>query len=677
MRVGIEIGGTFTDLVAVLDDGRIETAKALSTPRNPAQGALDALQQWRPSARGVKALAHGSTVATNAVLERKGAVTALLVTEGHRDVLEIQRHEKSEIFDLHYRKPLPLVPRSRVVEIAERLDAQGRVVDPLQLGDELASRIAALVQAEQVSSVAVTLLHSYLDPVHERALGEFLAVRFPKLSVSLSSTVNPEYREYERASTTVMSAYLRPVIDRYLADLDQLMRAHGFVGDLQIMQSGGGVMPVEAAREQAINIVLSGPAAGAVGAAYMASQAGVRDVITLDMGGTSADIALVRDAQPAVTFESRIDGLPIRVPAIDIQAVGAGGGSIAWIDPSGGLRVGPQSAGADPGPCCYGRGGTEATTTDANTLVGLLRPKRFFGGRIVLDQARAEAAVGGLAQKLGLSALDVAEGIRRIANANMVEAIRLVSVERGHDPRDFALLAFGGAGGLHACDIAAELQMGTVIVPENQGVLSALGLLVSDYRHDLVQTMLLRERDIDPAALGRRFAELAAKVRKEFARYGFPEHELRVEASVGMRYVGQASELDVPVDALHIDSAAIAASIQAFHRQYRQRFGHSFPEKEAQLVNLRVVAVRPAEPIRLPRKPVLATPEIDEGRIYADGGWASAGFAWRPSLPARFEAAGPLVVEDHFATTYVPQDWSLAVQENGTLVLNHVPGHEA
>lgn len=672
MRVGIEIGGTFTDLVAVLDDGRIETAKALSTPRNPAEGALAALLQWRPSASGVTALAHGSTVATNAVLERKGAVTALAVTQGHRDVLEIQRHEKSDIFDLHYEKPVPLVPRSRVIEVRERLAADGRVVEPLRVGEELATSIAGLLEREHIASIAITLLHSYIDDRHERQLAEFLASRFPALSVTLSSRVNPEYREYERASTTVMSAYLRPVIDGYMRDLSRIMREQGFLGDLQIMQSGGGVMPVEAAREQAVNVILSGPAAGAVGAAYMARETGYRDLITLDMGGTSADISLVRDARPSVTFESRIEGLPIRVPSIDIHAVGAGGGSIAWIDPSGGLRVGPQSAGADPGPCCYGRGGVEPTVTDANTVLGLLRPQRFFGGRIVLERDRAEAAIARLGAALTLAPLDVAEGIRRIANANMIEAIRLVSIERGHDPREFALLAFGGAGGLHACDIARELQIPTVIVPENQGVLSAFGLLVSDYRHDLVQTMLTREREIQPPDLAARFAALAQRACQECARYGLDQGGLRIEASVGLRYLGQASELDIAVNPGQIDAQAVVSWVAAFHSQYRRRFGHSFPDKETQIVNLRVVAVRPAEALRLPGRPAGPSPKMEAGRLYTGGAWTTARFAWRPEMPGHFAAEGPLVVEDHFATTFVPAGWRLRVHENGTLVLADV-----
>ncbi|MGE0802544.1 MAG: hydantoinase/oxoprolinase family protein [Lautropia sp.] len=671
MRAGIEIGGTFTDLVAVLDDGSVETAKTFSTPGNPALGALDVLRQWRPTAAGLRSLAHGSTVATNAVLERNGAVTALLVTAGHRDVLEIQRHEKSEIFDLQYSKTVPLVPRSRVVEVRERLAASGEIVEPIQLDQALLERIREVVQRDRVASLAVTLLHSYLDPRHEQALGAFVAERLPGVAVTLSSQVNPEYREYERASTTVLSAFLRPVVDGYLETLERLVRAHGFTGDLQIMQSAGGVMPVLAAREQAVNVVLSGPAAGAVGAAFMASQAGFRDVITLDMGGTSADIALVRDGRPSVTFESRIDGLPIRVPAIDIQTVGAGGGSVAWIDQSGGLRVGPRSAGADPGPACYGRDGQDATTTDANLLIGLLRPARFFGGRLVLDTARAQAAVAPLCERLALQPVDVAEGIRRIANANMVEAIRLVSVERGHDPRDFALLAFGGAGGLHACEIAAELQIDTVIVPENQGVLSAFGLLVSDYRQDLVSTLVARERDIDPAELAQRFATMVDAVREAFGKYGFPAEDLDLKASVGLRYFGQASELDIPIDLPGIGREAVPAWVDSFHRQYKRRFGHSFPDKEVQLVNLRVSALRPAETLRLPAKSATLQPERDEGRVYAQGQWTPAAFLWRPSLPAGFAVPGPVVVEDYYATTYVPRGWSLTVQGDGTLVLQH------
>ncbi|MEJ0069047.1 MAG: hydantoinase/oxoprolinase family protein [Pseudomonadota bacterium] len=669
MRVGIEIGGTFTDLVAVLDDGRIETAKALSTPGDPAQGALTVLRQWRADPRGVRHLVHGSTVATNAVLERKGAPTGLLVTAGHRDVLEIQRHEKSDIFDLQFRKPIPIVPRRHVVEVEERLDAQGRIIDPLRLDEPLERALARLVRDEGLTSIAIVLLHSYLNASHEDALAALVGDRFPGVSVSRSSDVNPEYREYERASTTVMNAYLRPVIDRYLEELQRLVREAGVIGEIRIMQSGGGVMPIEAARERAVNVILSGPAAGAVGASHMAMLAGYRDVITLDMGGTSTDVSLVRGGKPALTFETRIDELPIRVPCIDIQAVGAGGGSVAWLDPSGALRVGPRSAGADPGPCCYGRGGAEPTTTDANALLGLLRPKRFFGGRLALDIDAAVRAVGDLAERLALTPHDLAEGIRRIANANMVEAIRLVSVERGHDPRDFALLAFGGAGALHACDLARELQIDTVLVPENQGVLSAFGLLVSDFRHSAVQTLLMRGRGLDLAALTQRLDALIAQARQDCARYGLTADGLLTEASVGIRYVGQASELDVAIDLNAIDVAAVEGWVSSFHAAYRQRFGHAFPEKEVQLVNLRVALIQPAEPVRLEPKPAGRAPALETGRIYIGRAWQQAVFVWRPDLSSGFAADGPLIVEDHHATTFVSPGWRLRVDPHGTLVL--------
>lgn len=669
MRVGIEIGGTFTDLVAVHDDGTIETAKALSTPGDPAQGALAVLRQWRKEPRAVRHFVHGSTVATNAVLERKGAPTALLVTAGHRDVLEIQRHEKSDIFDLHFRKPVPLVSRRHVIEVSERLDAQGKVVEPLELGAPLAACLERLVCEEGIASVAVMLLHAYLNPMHEEAVAGFVSERLPGLSVSRSSLVNPEYREYERASTTVMNAYLRPVVDQYLGNLKQLLQQNGLAAEIRIMQSGGGVMPIEAAREQAVNVILSGPAAGAVGASRMATLAGFPDVITLDMGGTSADVALVRGGRPTLAFETRIDGLPIRVPCIDIQAVGAGGGSIAWIDPSGALRVGPQSAGADPGPCCYARGGTAPTTTDANTILGLLRPHRFFGGHLRLDRAAALDAIVELAVRLALKPHDAAEGIRRIANANMVEAIRLVSVERGHDPRDFALLAFGGAGALHACDLARELQIGTVIVPENQGVLSAFGLLVSDFRHNLVQTLLMRCSELDIGELRGRLEEMEQQARAQCARYGVPGSGLRIEASVGIRYLGQASELDITIDPAALDEVVVASWIETFHGAYKRRFGHSFPEKEVQLVNLRLAAVRPAEPIEIPTKKAGKAPAVEIESIYVGGTWNDAGFLWRPDLPAGFEMEGPLVVEDHHATSFVPPGWHLRVHSNGALVL--------
>jgi N-methylhydantoinase A len=435
------------------------------------------------------------------------------------------------------------------------------------------------------------------------------------------------------------------------------------------MQSSGGTIPVAAAREQSVRVVLSGPAAGVVGAAHMAELSGYGNLVTLDMGGTSADVCLVRDGRPSLSFESRVDGLPIRVPTFDIEVVGAGGGSIAWIDRAGLLQVGPESAGASPGPCCYGRGGTLPTTTDANVLLGLLRSKRFFGGRMELKTDLAAAAVGGIAEKLNLSMLDCAEGIRRIADANMIETIRLVSVARGHDPRDFALLAFGGAGGLHACDLAAELGIKTVLVPEHQGVLSALGLLVSDVTIDLVRSRLHPLGESTVGIVDIMLGELTGEAKTEFARYSVAANALTIEASLDLRYVGQASELNLRLDSAAPASGDSAGWIERFHKDYRQRYGHSFPAKPVELVSVRLRARRKTPPLRLPLKTPSRTPSTDTARIYRAGRWHDAQFLWRPELGDGFAVDGPAIVEDLHGTTFVPPDWHMRVDRFGMLVI--------
>lgn len=668
MRVGIEIGGTFTDLIAVSDDGTIESSKALSTPANPARGAIDALLRWRGGAECVSDIVHGSTVATNAIIERTGAPTALLVTEGHRDILEIQRHEKSDIFDMHYSPPVPLVPRQRSIEVRERADAAGRIVRPLSLDGQLERELQTLVDRDGVTSLAVCLLHSYLNPQHEEDLEAWLRVRFPQLQLSLSTKVNPEYREYERASTTVVSAYLRPVVANYMAEFAQLMKQHGLGADIQIMQSSGGIVPLEAAREKAVNVVLSGPAAGVVGAVFMGGLAGVRDFITLDMGGTSTDVCLIQDLQAKLTYNNKVGGLPVRAPTFDIQVVGAGGGSIAALDHAGYLRVGPRSAGADPGPCCYGRGGIEPTTTDATALLGILRPHRFFGGNLNLRLDLAHEAVDALAVRAGLDILEVAEGIRRIANANMTETIRLVSIERGHNPRDFAILAYGGAGGLHACEVADALQIDTVVVPEHQGVLSALGLLASDFTLDLVRSFPKRFDRLDLFEVADGFSQLECSARDELVRYGLRSDELAITRSMDIRYIGQASELNVGVYN-DISPSCAAAWASRFHRLYFERFGHSFPEKAIEIVNLRLFARKPAGRITLAAKTSGAEPKAETAEIHFGGQRRPCRFLWRNDMPAGYRAIGPVVIEDSFATTFVPPDWRLEVHETGTLIL--------
>jgi N-methylhydantoinase A len=671
MIVGIEIGGTFTDLVAMMPDGSLETWKVPSTPSAPAEAARNAIAEWRGSAAGIDTLVHGSTVATNAVIERKGARTCLLVTMGHRDVLEIQRHDKSDIFNLHYEKPVPIVRRDAVFEVNERLDGTGRVVVPLTIDDNLLSAIKRFV-GEGGRSVAICLLHGYLNTDHERRLAAAVAEITPDVSVSISSIINPEQREYERASTTVLSAYLRPIVSRYVSSFEEEMKGQGFAGQVQVMQSSGGTIPIQAARDQSVRVVLSGPAAGVVGAAHLASLSGFQNLITLDMGGTSADVCLVRDGRPSLSFESQVDGLPIRVPTFDIEVVGAGGGSIAAVDRAGLMQVGPESAGATPGPCCYGRGGTLPTTTDANALLGLLRPKRFFGGKLELKTDLAAAAVTKIADQLGLSMLDCAEGIRRIADANMIETIRLVSVARGHDPRDFALLAFGGAGGLHACDLAADLGIHTVLVPEHQGVLSALGLLVSDVTVDLVRSRLIELNESAIAVVAQVRDELTRDAQAEFARYGISAADLTIEASLDLRYVGQASELNLPLGDAPPQNGDSTRWLERFHVDYRQRYGHSFPAKPVELVSVRLRGRRKTQPLEMPLKTSAAQPSVDSGRIYRAGIWQDALFLWRPEIGDGFEMDGPLVVEDLHGTTFVPRGWTMNVDKFGMLVIRRL-----
>lgn len=672
MRVGIEIGGTFSDLVAVTETGEIQTAKALSTPKNPADGALDALKRWRPDANTVDSLVHGSTVATNTVIERLGAPTMLVVTQGHKDILEIQRHEKSEIFNINYTAPVPLIARHWVIEACERIDASGNVILPLMLDDAFKSQVTSLVEVEGIQSVAVCLLHSYLDSTHEIAIGAWFAKNFPTLQVSLSSSVNPEYREYERASTTVMSAYLKPVIASYMGNFERLMRENGLRGDIQIMQSSGGIIPLDAAQEKAVNVVFSGPAAGVVGAIHMARLSGIKDFITLDMGGTSTDVCLVRDFQATICYNNKVDGLPVRMPTFDIHVVGAGGGSIASLDEGGFMHVGPGSAGADPGPCCYGRGGVEPTATDATALMGILRPHRFFGGGLELRLDLAGAAVERLATNLGMTVMDVAEGIRRIANNNMTQTIRLVSIERGHNPRDFAILAYGGAGALHACEVADDLRINTVVVPEHQGVLSALGLLASDFTLDLVRSLLVSFKSLDITEAVTRFVEMEAAAFTEFARYGIGKIGITLSRSIDVRYSGQASELNMQIGPDTDAGETLSDWARAFHRNYKERFGHSFPDKSIELVNLRLVAGKQAANIRMAPKSTIGEVSAEEGEVYFGGRLQKAKFFWRPDLPAEFSFAGPGVVEDHFATTFVPPSWELFVEASGSLIIKKV-----
>jgi len=650
VRVGVDVGGTFTDLVALVD-GELRVAKVPSTTADQSEGVMAAIGSTGVDPARVGAVAHGTTVATNALLERRGARTALVTTEGFRDVIEIARQTRPSLYDLTRRPPDPLVPRDLRFTIRERVDPAGEAA-PL---DEAGVRAAVEeLRRADVESVAVCFLFSFLDPAHERRAGELLRSALPGVRISLSSDVLPELREYERFSTTTADAYLAPRLDGYLERLAERLRAAGLPAPL-VMQSSGGVLDLEQSEARASACVLSGPAAGVVGAAYAAAASGFHNLLTFDMGGTSTDVALVVDGEAQTTTASIVAGVPIRHAMVDVHTVSAGGGSIAWADGGGALRVGPHSAGARPGPASYGLGGTDATVTDADLYLGYLADGARLGGAIVLQQTLAGDALAAVGEPLGLTPLEAALGVTTIAEAEMVRALRVISIERGFDPRDFTLVAFGGAGGMHACRLAEELEISTVLVPRAGGVLSALGLAISDLRRDYVAALVgdldaLAEADIDAA-----FDALEQR-----ARADQPGSTLRRFAD--LRYLGQSFELTVPAD--DFDDLA-----SRFADAHRRRYGFEMHDAGVQIVGVRVTATVPVA------RPALAPPQHPESRTgstrsaHFDGTWHDAQVLTSDNLGPGLLIEGPAIVEFPEATCVVRPGWSARVDEVGALVL--------
>jgi N-methylhydantoinase A/oxoprolinase/acetone carboxylase beta subunit len=665
--VGVDTGGTFTDFVCFAG-GQLHRHKVLSTPDNPARAVLMGLGEIltaaspvgssAPSsgpstkaASGIRApgvqISYGSTVATNAVLERRGARVVLLTTAGFEDVLEIGRQTRSELYTLEPRKPEPLVPRRRRIGVAERVTFDGKVLRRLTAAAvEQALRRARALGAE---SVAVCLLHSYANPAHERFLARSL--RTAGIPCSISHELLAEYREYERLSTTVLNAYVSPVMSRHLDDLG---RGVG-TASLRVLQSNGGAVSVATARREAVRTLLSGPAAGVMGAMAAARRLALKRVITFDMGGTSTDVSLV-DGGCRQQTEWDMAGLPVQVPAIDIHTVGAGGGSLAVLDPGGALKVGPESAGADPGPACYGRGRLP-TVTDADVVLGRLAPDAFLGGRMRLEASRAERALHDLGRGAGLSTVQAAEGVVRVVNAGMERAIRRISVERGHDPRDYTLVSFGGAGGMHACELAGALGMGRVIVPHQPGLLSACGAVSASLQRDLVQTVKL----LDPpfADLLQRLRPLVRRARREAEREGGRPRSIRVAGFLDCRYRGQSYEIRVPANPRYRTS---------FETAHRGLYGYVDETRPVEVVNLRVSAFSAAP--RLPRIAIrprsgLPTPH----RLRWNGRWLPAHRWERETLPIGRHLTGPLVITEFSATTFVPPGWTARTVRSGDLVL--------
>ncbi|MEL7434349.1 MAG: hydantoinase/oxoprolinase family protein [Chloroflexota bacterium] len=657
MQVGVDIGGTFTDLVLSVD-GRLKIHKLLSTPDNPAIAMLEGLETITPAGiAALQQLAHGSTVATNAILERKGAKTAFITTSGFRDMLFIGRQNRPDLYALYPTVPEPLIPRDLCYEVPERMDHNGRVLTALDI-DTLDAVLDDIV-AQNVDAVAVCFLYGFINPEHEEQVRSRILERglLEDWQVALSADVLPEFREYERASTTALEAYVRPVMARYVDELVDKLPDHL---NLRIMKSDGGVMTASSIKDHAIYTALSGPAAGVMGAFHLAKLAGFDHIITLDMGGTSTDVALCPGA-PQRSQHSEIDGLPLRARIIDIETIGAGGGSIARMDAGGALRVGPESAGASPGPIVYGRGGKEITVSDANALLKRLEPDHFLGGTMTLELKSAQKAFKKLAKKMGMSATEAAKGVLDIANVNIDRAMRRVSVARGYDPRDFTLVAFGGAGPLHATDVADRLGMPRVLIPRYPGVLCAMGLLVADVSVDGSLPILVRaNRDII-ARLRAMQSELLASAREKLRREGIADDDMTFEIFLDMRYYGQAHELTIPFS---------ADIITDFHAAHESAYGHALENKAIEIVNMRVQAIGATIKPDLTPEPSrgVSAEEAYLGDQTSPLGGIMAHYDREALAPgARF--AGEALVFQLDSTIYIGQGWSARVDGYRNLIL--------
>jgi N-methylhydantoinase A len=665
-RVGVDTGGTFTDMVATDPGGGFRVAKTLSTPEAPSEATRDALARAALEERGaVRTLVHGTTIATNALLERTGARVGLIATEGFGDVLLLGRGGRPNSFDLDWVQPRHLVPRMLVREVSERVAADGAVRAPLE--EEGARRAIRELAEAGVEAIAVSLLFSFLEDRHERRLRQLIEEEAPDLAVSLASEVFPQMRDYERASTAVIDAYLKPPVDRYALELEELASERE-VDELLIMRSNGGAITPDGVRRLPVSMVRSGPAGGVIAAQFVAEAAGLPNVMLADMGGTSFDVCMIAAGQPLLSTEAELEwGLPICQPMVDVRSIGAGGGSIAWVDAAGILNVGPQSAGSRPGPACYGRGGVEPTVTDANLLLGRLSPELALAGDVELDPAAAEAAVSGLAGAMGRSVEEAALGILEIADNNMAQELRLISIDRGIDPREFALMAFGGAGPLHASSLARALGMEHVVVPVFPGAFSAFGALIADTRFDYLKTAVIAGGE-DVEAVAGVFAALEARARADLEAQGHAGAEPELEHKIDMRYPGQAWELEVRVGASR-DAEAFAAAREQFHRDHLARFGWNLEESVVDCVNFKLSATIPRS------RPPLA--ELDGGPlpepasrrevVFGGGERVETPVYWRSDLHAGNEVEGPAVIAEAISTTLLAPGDRLRVDPIGNL----------
>lgn len=673
VRIAIDIGGTFTDL-QILEEasGRTLAFKTPTTPGDPSEGLMagigGAAAAFGFGLDQVSGLMHGTTIATNAVLERKLPVGALVTTSGFEDVLEIGRHVRKDIYGMRAEPRTLLIERANRFGVAERVTARGAVERALDADD--AGRVADAIAASGAEVVAVCLLHAYANPAHERRLGEIIAERCGNVFVSLSSTVSPEIREFERTSTTALNALLMPVVGRYLERLRARMADAGFAAPVYLVQSNGGVTTPEIAAEQPARLLLSGPSGGALAAETIARNLNKPNLIAVDMGGTSFDVSIVHGGRTRIVTQGEVDDCPVRLPMVEIRTIGAGGGSIAWTDAAGSLQVGPQSAGADPGPVAYGRGGTEPTVTDANVALGRIDPDYFLGGATRLDAETARAALQTrIAGPLSLGLEEAAEGILKVATAHMATAIRLSLFEKGLDPKDFALVSFGGAGGLHAIDVAAELGATRVIFPRDPGTLSAWGMLFSDVAHDLAAAKLLPATRESVPVLAEMAARLEAEGADLLARDGVAEAQRDYRLAADLRYRGQAYEILVPWPGEAIDASTLAGAVRDFHALHMAQYAHADEAAAPEIVALRLTALgRLAKPAERPFEAAGAGGPKGRRRLYLDGGWQDAAVYDRETLPPAAEIAGPAIVEEAHSTILLPGGWRLTVANTGDLL---------
>jgi N-methylhydantoinase A len=677
--VGIDIGGTFTDLVGIID-GEVVTSKTSTVPTDPTAGVAESLRLANCDPHKLAEVLHGSTIAINTVLERKGARTALLTTTGFRDVYSIGRSNRIEAFNLFFHRPRPLTPRGMTFEVDERLDAAGQVVRPLD--EQQVAAFAQKLREAGVEAVAVCFLHSYANPVHERLAGAVLREINPSMFVTLSHEILREFREYERTSTTVLNAYVGPRVRKYLGSLESYLRREDFDGKVHMMRSNGGVMSIRKAQEEPVSMMESGPVAGMIGAGRLAAHLGIPRGIGFDMGGTTAKASLITDGMPAIeegyVIGTPASGQPMQLPVVDIVEVGAGGGSIAWVDPTGGLHVGPNSAGADPGPACYGKGATDPVVTDADLVLGRINPDRFLNGGMKLDIAAARKAVHEKVGKpLGLSIEEAALGIVTIADSAMSLAVRAVSVNKGVDPRDTTLIAFGGAGPVHAVNVARQIFIPRVVVPKVPGTFSALGMLMASWRQDFVRTFVGRVGSLDATATQAALAELAGEGRAQLKRDGISDAGADFRFFADLRYVGQEHALPIRIERADMLTGDTLPLRERFHIEHDKRYGQAAIEEQLEIVNLRLVltSARPdaiaEEWMAQQWSPTEEAGETRRNVIYDDTGQGvESRVLWRPAMKPGDAVVGPAVIEEPNSTILIHPGDRVIVTPTGHLVID-------